>query len=64
MATGTIKDFYKLAKRGIVYGNVITTIAAFIFATRWHFNELHSLWLFLATVVGILARYRLCVCLQ
>ena len=49
----TFKAYYKLAKPGIVYGNVITTIAAFLFAYRWHFVGLHSLWLFLATVVGI-----------
>jgi protoheme IX farnesyltransferase len=49
----TFKDFYRLAKPGIIYGNIITTIAAFLFASRWHFAGLASLWLFIATVVGL-----------
>ena len=53
MNKATIRDYYKLAKPGIVYGNIITTIAAFIFAARWHFSGISSLWLFLATIVGI-----------
>lgn len=44
-----IKEHYRLAKPGIVYGNVFTTIAAFLYASRWHF----SVALFLATVLGI-----------
>ncbi len=53
MSEATFKDYYKLTKPGIIYGNLLTTIAAFIFASRWHFNGLSSLWLFLATVTGI-----------
>jgi protoheme IX farnesyltransferase len=53
MRKATIKDYYKLAKPGIVYGNVITTIASFLFASRWHFNGLSSLYLFLATIIGL-----------
>src|ERR1700744_5755345 len=48
----TFKDFYKLAKPGIIYGNILTTVAAFLFASRWHFNP-GSLWLCLATVIGL-----------
>src|ERR1700690_3354562 len=44
-----LKKYYQLAKPGIVYGNVFTTIAAFLFASRWHFTLL----LFAATVIGI-----------
>jgi protoheme IX farnesyltransferase len=53
MKKGTIRNYYKLAKPGIIYGNVLTTVAAFLFATRWHFHGVHTLYLFLATVVGI-----------
>ncbi|MDR3547713.1 MAG: heme o synthase [Candidatus Pacebacteria bacterium] len=49
----TFRDYYHLTKPGIVYGNVVTTIAAFLFAMRWHFNGLASLGLFIATVLGI-----------
>ena len=44
-----LKEYYNLAKPGIVYGNVFTTLAAFLFASRWHFGGM----LFFATVVGI-----------
>lgn len=53
MQKATIKDFYKLAKPGIIYGNVLTTVAAFIFATRGGFYGLEEVQLFFATVVGI-----------
>ncbi len=32
----TIRDYYRLAKPGIIYGNLLTTVAAFLFASRWH----------------------------
>jgi protoheme IX farnesyltransferase len=48
----TIKNYYRLAKPGIVYGNLLTTIAAFLFASQWHFN-LSIVLVFLATVVGL-----------
>src|SRR5579872_2970145 len=47
------RDYYKLTKPGIVYGNVFTTIAAFLFAIRWRFESFQSIELFLATVFGI-----------
>lgn len=45
----SVKAYYRLAKPGIVYGNVITTIAALLFASQLHVNGL----LYIATVVGI-----------
>lgn len=43
------KTYYQLAKPGIVYGNVFTALAAFLFASRWSFG-----WgLFIATMAGI-----------
>ena len=51
-----LKKYYKLAKPGIVYGNIITTIAAFFFATRWHIHS-SDIWIavliFVATIVGL-----------
>ncbi len=44
-----LKNYYTLMKPGIVYGNVFTTLAGFLFASRWHFNPV----LLVATVVGI-----------
>ncbi len=44
-----IKTYYHLAKPGIVYGNVFTTLAAFLFASHWHF----ALVPFAATMLGI-----------
>jgi protoheme IX farnesyltransferase len=49
------KKYYDLTKPGIIYGNLLPTVAAFIFAshspgnTGWHFSPL----LFLATIVGM-----------
>ncbi len=43
------KRFYDLAKPGIVYGNIITTLAAFLFASRWHIDPL----LLVMTVMGL-----------
>ncbi|MGH7175360.1 MAG: protoheme IX farnesyltransferase, partial [Minisyncoccia bacterium] len=45
-----LRDYYELAKPGIVYGNAVTTLAAFLYASRWQF----SVGLFLATMVGIM----------
>lgn len=43
------KECYRLAKPGIVYGNLLTTVAAYLYASRWHIG-----WeTFLATVVGL-----------
>jgi protoheme IX farnesyltransferase len=44
-----LKKYYQLTKPGIVYGNVFTTLASFLFASRWHFSSV----LFFATLLGI-----------
>jgi protoheme IX farnesyltransferase len=44
-----IQKYYDLAKPGIVYGNVFTTLASFLFASHWH----APLVLFLATMSGV-----------
>jgi protoheme IX farnesyltransferase len=41
--------FYNLTKPRMVYGNLLPLIAAFLFASRWHFSPLQ----FLATIVGM-----------
>jgi protoheme IX farnesyltransferase len=33
-----LRLYYRLAKPGIVYGNVMTTLAAFLFVSKWHFS--------------------------
>ncbi|HUO56157.1 MAG TPA: heme o synthase [Candidatus Paceibacterota bacterium] len=44
-----IKEYYRLAKPGIVYGNVLTTLAAFLYASGWTFK-----WeLLIATILGM-----------
>ena len=44
-----LAEYYHLAKPGIIYGNVLTTLAAFLFASRFHLA-----WpLFPATLFGI-----------
>ena len=49
-----MREYYQLAKPGIVYGNLLTTIAAFFLASRWHFVSFAGfLELFLATTLGI-----------
>jgi len=45
----TIRLYYRLTKPGIIYGNLITVIAGFIFASMNGFD----FGLFLATVVGV-----------
>lgn len=42
------RAYYLLTKPGIIYGNILTTIAGFLLASRWHIN----FWLFAATVLG------------
>lgn len=44
-----LTDYYQLIKPGIVYGNVITVLAAFLFASRWEFSAA----LFFATMIGM-----------
>jgi len=44
-----IRAYYDLAKPGIIYGNAITAIAAFFFASDGH----PQWWLFLAMMVGL-----------
>jgi heme o synthase len=54
-----LRDYYQLAKPGIVYGNLLTTLAAFLFASKWHFLTLP----FLAVVLGMaLVIASACVC--
>ncbi len=54
-----VKDYYLLAKPGIVFGNATTVTAGFILASRGHIN----FWLFLATLVGLsLVIASACVC--
>jgi protoheme IX farnesyltransferase len=43
------KRYYDLAKPGIVYGNIVTTLAAFLFASRWHIAPL----LLAMTIIGL-----------
>jgi protoheme IX farnesyltransferase len=44
-----LKAYYQLTKPGIVYGNVFTTLCAFLFTSRWMFS-----WqLFFATMIGV-----------
>jgi len=45
----TVREYYRLTKPGIVYGNAFTTVAAFLYASKWHSGVM----LFLATLVGI-----------
>jgi len=44
-----IKKYYHLAKPGMIYGNALTTLAGYLFASHLHINPL----LLLATLVGI-----------
>jgi protoheme IX farnesyltransferase len=44
-----LATYYRLAKPGIVYGNLLTTLASFLYASRWHFSWL----LFLSTAFGV-----------
>jgi len=46
---GTIKDYYRLTKPGVLYGNVLTAAAGFLLAARGQVD----LWLFVATIVGM-----------
>ena len=43
------KDYYKLAKPGIVYGNLLSAIAAYAYASRWNIGSS----IFVATIVGL-----------
>jgi protoheme IX farnesyltransferase len=42
------KAYYRLTKPGIIYGNLLTAAAGFLFAARWHIHWL----LFLSTLIG------------
>ena len=44
-----LKNYYDLAKPGIVYGNVFTALAGFLFASRWNFGLLYLV----ATILGM-----------
>jgi protoheme IX farnesyltransferase len=43
------KNYYELTKPGIVYGNVLTALAAYFYASHWQIHWLN----FLATIAGI-----------
>lgn len=45
----TIKEYYELTKPGIIYGNVLTTAAGFLYASKGNVNIV----LFLATILGV-----------
>lgn len=54
-----LKEYYRLTKPGLVYGNVFTTIAGFLYASRWHV----SFGPFVATILGMtLIIASACVC--
>ncbi len=44
-----LKDYYRLAKPGIVYSNVFTTLVAYLYASRWNIVPIP----FLATIIGL-----------
>jgi protoheme IX farnesyltransferase len=46
------RNYYRLAKPGIVYGNTFTTLAGFLFALQLDFSPLTTI-LLLATLVGL-----------
>lgn len=52
MPAAILREYYRLAKPGIIYGNLLTTVAAFLFASRWQFS-LQTFELFAATSFGI-----------
>ena len=45
----TIREYYRLTKPGIIYGNDIAVIGGFLLASRWHVDVL----LLIATLLGI-----------
>ena len=48
---GTVREYYRLTKPGIIYGNLITVIGGFLLASRWHVD----FGLLMATMIGISA---------
>jgi protoheme IX farnesyltransferase len=54
-----LKNYYALAKPGIIYGNIITTIAGFVFAGTLYRNDLAPaqypvlIFVFFATLIGL-----------
>jgi protoheme IX farnesyltransferase len=47
------RDYYRLTKPGIIYGNAITLIAGFLLASRIYSDGYINLWLLLAALVGL-----------
>jgi len=37
----TLHNYYQLTKPGIIYGNLISAVAGFLLASRWHISLLH-----------------------
>jgi protoheme IX farnesyltransferase len=48
-----LKEYYRLAKPGIVYGNLLTTVAAYLYASRWGLVSMGGWESFLATIFGL-----------
>ncbi|HEV3245388.1 MAG TPA: heme o synthase [Candidatus Paceibacterota bacterium] len=47
------KAYYQLTKPGIVYGNLLTTVAAYLYASHWRLMSGPAWTNFLATIVGL-----------
>ena len=49
IALATVREYYRLTKPGIIYGNNIAVVGGFLLASRWHIDVV----LLLFTVLGI-----------
>ena len=46
---GLLKKYYELTKPGIIYGNLLTAGAGFLFGSKWHVN----FWHFISLLIGM-----------
>lgn len=46
----TFKDYYSIVKPGVLYGNALTAVAGFFFASAYF--KVFDTWLFIATIIG------------